>query len=335
MSHSHLTTLHAVALGLELASERGMPNPDLLLANSGIQPTQLRYPDMRITVAQERQVFLNATARYPDLGLDIGSRMHVTSYGLLGYTLLSAATLGDALRIAFAYPALLGTLFELRLRVDGDTGWIEARGYRESEMLEVFNTEFCLTSLKLICGDLLSRAVTLRAAHFRHTQPAYGARYADTFGCPTRFSTAENAFGFDASLLAERLPLADAVTHRDMLERIDRLNLEFVQRQDLITRARGIISATLPGALGLKDLAQALGCSSRSLRRRFQEAGTHYQALLDEVRYEQARALLHQEHLPISHVAEVMGYSETASFRHAFRRWSGMSPRHFRYPRAG
>lgn len=335
MSHSYLTTLHAVALALELAAERGMPYPDELLANSGIDARQLKYPDMRITVAQERQVFLNATASYPDLGLEIGSRMHVTSYGMLGYTLLSAATLGDALRIAFTYPALLGTLFELSLKVDGDTAWIEARGYRESEALEVFNTEFCLTSLTLICGDLLGRSLAVRAAHFRHTQPSYGACYAATFGCPTHFNSAENAFGFDASLLTQRLPLADAVTHRDMLERIDRLNLEFVQRQDLITRTRAVIAKALPGSLGLNDLAQSLGCSSRSLRRRLQEAGTHYQALLDEIRYAHARTLLHQERLPISHVAEVMGYSETASFRHAFRRWSGMNPRTFRHPRVG
>lgn len=335
MSHSHLTTLHAVALALELATERGIQDPASLLANSGIQPKQLRHPDMRITVAQERQVFLNATASYADLGLEIGSRMHVTSYGLLGYTLLSAATLGDALRIAFAYPALLGTLFELNLKADGDTAWIEARDYRESEALEVFNTEFCLASLKLICGDLLGCTLTLRAAHFRHTQPSYGARYEDTFGCPTHFGAAENAFEFDASFLAQRLPLADTVTHRDMQARIERLNLEFVQRQDLITRTRAIIAAALPGSLGLNDLAQSLGCSSRSLRRRLQEAGTHYQALLDEIRYAHARALLHQERLPISHVAEVMGYSETASFRHAFRRWSGMNPRTFRHPRVG
>jgi AraC-like DNA-binding protein len=37
--------------------------------------------------------------------------------------------------------------------------------------------------------------------------------------------------------------------------------------------------------------------------------------------------------LPIYRIAETLGFSETASFRHAFVRWSGVAPSQFRAAR--
>jgi AraC-like DNA-binding protein len=51
--------------------------------------------------------------------------------------------------------------------------------------------------------------------------------------------------------------------------------------------------------------------------------GTTFSALLAEVRYEVALQLLRDTHLQIRDIALVLGYSDSASFNHAFRRWSG------------
>jgi AraC-like DNA-binding protein len=52
--------------------------------------------------------------------------------------------------------------------------------------------------------------------------------------------------------------------------------------------------------------------------------------LLDELRFEQAKRMLCEDQLPIYQIAEALGFSETASFRHAFVRWSGVAPSKFR-----
>lgn len=332
MLHSHLTTLHAVVLALDTLCQNGDCNAHELLAGSGIDAADLQRPEMRISIAQERQVFRNATERRQDLGLLLGRRMHVSSYGLLGFSLLSAATLGDALEVAFSFPALLGTLFDLRLRRDGSQAWIEASHYRDTAELETFNTEFCLASLKLICDDLLGRPLPLEAARFSHRAPRYQRQYSRDFACPVRFNAVDNAIVFDSHWLDRRLPLADPVTHRDTLERCRHLNREFISHLALISRVRQLLASQLPIAPGLDGLARQLRCSSRTLRRQLQEVGTSYQTLLDELRFEQARHLLDQERLPIARIAEELGYSETASFRHAFQRWSGVSPSRYRRP---
>ena len=60
------------------------------------------------------------------------------------------------------------------------------------------------------------------------------------------------------------------------------------------------------------------------------DLGCSYQELLDELRFEQAKQMLCEDQLPIYQIAEALGFSETASFRHAFVRWSGVAPSQFR-----
>jgi hypothetical protein len=162
MLHSHLTTLNAVSLILNTFKDEGLSS-EALLAGSGISAADLNRADTRITTNQEMQVCANAVALKHDIGLELGRRMHVSCYGMLGYALLTSATFGDALRLAMRYPALLGTLFELSLEDDGERVWFVAADYRESPAMAVFNAEFCLVSLKVICDDLLGHPLPLLA----------------------------------------------------------------------------------------------------------------------------------------------------------------------------
>jgi len=329
MLHAHLTTLHVVALILELFAERPEAT-EALLAGSGIQTGDLAGGEQRITRTQELQVCANALARRADLGLELGRRLHVSSYGLLGYAALSSATFGDAWRLLLQYPALLGTYFRLDLRVEGELAWVSAADYRHAPALEQFNVEMCLASLRLVCDELLGQPLPLAAAQFGYARPAYVERYTASFPCPLQFDAARNAFAFPAEWLQRRLPLADPVTHLEMLDRCRRQNAEFTTRQAWLQRVRAELAGHLAEPPGLEQLAQQMHCSPRTLRRHLQELGTHYQELLDELRFERAKALLSQQDWPICRIAEELGFSESASFRHAFQRWSGVAPSRFR-----
>jgi len=329
MLHSHLTTLNAVSLVLDAFKHEGLPS-EALLAGSGISTADLDRADTRITTNQEMQVCVNAVARKDDIGLDLGLRMHVSSYGILGYALLTSATLGDALHLALRYPALLGTLFDLNLEDDGQHVWFSASDYRENPALAAFNAEFCMVSLRVTCNDLLGHVLPLRSARFQHPAPDYQARYAAHFDCPVRFDATDNAFAFDRHWLDQPLPLADPVTHHAMVERCRKQNIEFTGRQAWLGRIRQLLDAQLDAAPGLDGLAEQMNCSARTLRRHLKDSGCSYQELLDDLRFERAKQLLCEDQLPIHQIAEKLGFSETASFRHAFVRWSGVAPSQFR-----
>ncbi|MFO6132620.1 AraC family transcriptional regulator, partial [Pseudomonas aeruginosa] len=155
-----LNSLHMSTLTLSLLEKEGFAR-EQLLEGSGITPADLLDLRRLISPWQEQQVFANACrlSDEPALGLRLGLRTRISAYGLLGYALLSAPTLGEALRIGLSYPVLLGTYFHLSLEVADGRAWLVATGYGEDEALRPFNTELCLGSLKVTCADLLGHAL--------------------------------------------------------------------------------------------------------------------------------------------------------------------------------
>ncbi|PXB87059.1 AraC family transcriptional regulator ligand-binding domain-containing protein, partial [Pseudomonas aeruginosa] len=95
-----LNSLHMSTLTLSLLEKEGFAR-EQLLEGSGITPADLLDLRRLISPWQEQQVFANACrlSDEPALGLRLGLRTRISAYGLLGYALLSAPTLGEALRI--------------------------------------------------------------------------------------------------------------------------------------------------------------------------------------------------------------------------------------------
>jgi len=66
------------------------------------------------------------------------------------------------------------------------------------------------------------------------------------------------------------------------------------------------------------------------LRRRLDALGTSYNALLVEVRKKLAIRYLLNTPMTTEAISEQLNYSDAANFRHAFKRWTGRSPREYR-----
>ena len=75
------------------------------------------------------------------------------------------------------------------------------------------------------------------------------------------------------------------------------------------------------GDFTLERIAWRCGLGERTLRRRLEEAGTSFRALVDEVRKERALALLEHEG-NVALVAQSLGFSDSTAFARAFRRWT-------------
>lgn len=73
------------------------------------------------------------------------------------------------------------------------------------------------------------------------------------------------------------------------------------------------------------SVAQELGMSGTTLRRRLRADHTCYQFLLDRARQYRCERKLRQMWLPGKCLADELGYLEVNSFYRAFRRWTGLS----------
>lgn len=79
-------------------------------------------------------------------------------------------------------------------------------------------------------------------------------------------------------------------------------------------------------------LASRLGLGEQTFRRRVHRATgkSPKQLILAIQMHEASRLLLEEPHIMIRDVALSCGFEETSFFSHAFKKWSGMSPMHFR-----
>ena len=73
------------------------------------------------------------------------------------------------------------------------------------------------------------------------------------------------------------------------------------------------------------SVAESLGMSSTTLRRRLRADHTCYQFLLDRARQYRCEQLLSKMWLPGKCLADELGYLEVNSFYRAFRRWTGLT----------
>jgi AraC-like DNA-binding protein len=90
------------------------------------------------------------------------------------------------------------------------------------------------------------------------------------------------------------------------------------------------IAPLLPhGKARAREIARRLGLSHRTLARRLADEGVSFSQVLHELRLDLARRYL-QEALPISRIAWLLGYREVSAFTHAFKRWTGQSPKQSR-----
>lgn len=70
-------------------------------------------------------------------------------------------------------------------------------------------------------------------------------------------------------------------------------------------------------------VAESLGMSGTTLRRRLRADHTNYQFLLDRARQYRCEQVLRRAWLPGKCLADELGYLEVNSFYRAFRRWTG------------
>ena len=91
-----------------------------------------------------------------------------------------------------------------------------------------------------------------------------------------------------------------------------------------------ILLATIGRRASFNDVARRLDMPVRTLHRKLREQDTSFRDIMDQLRHELAVKYLRDTGMTIGDIAHALGFSDAANFRHAFRRWSKLSPQAFR-----
>ncbi len=315
--------------------ERGLSIVDFLLG-SGLEPDDLANPTAIISFEQEFRLIRNLLAHCggtTGLGLEVGLRYRFTSLAALGFALVSSSTLRDAFSLIPHYSELNASLVRVAIDARATDLRIECE---ESDIpldLRPFIVERAFAAGLRIAGDLLGRTALPQAIEFSFAEPGDMALYQQLTGVRPQFNALKSTLVFSQAdadvLLALADPLALHIAH-DQCRRGLPVGPKHGEWAGRVRERLAVQPAAMPS---MGQLAASLCLSVRTLRRRLQEEGATYFGLCDEVREAIAERLLTGSRLQIEQIAETLGYSESASFIHAFKRWTGESPHAFRRAR--
>lgn len=324
-----------VAVLVRVAADRGV-EVARVLTGSGLDQGDLADPDREVTAEQELRVVRNllaATGDPPGGGLDAGRRYHLSTFGILGYALLSSPTVLAAMDVALRYIDLSHTFTIPRpvpagrlLRAELDDTGLPADVRR-------FLVERDLAAMLTVLGELAPGGVPVVEVELAFPPPPDPSPWASAFGVAPRFGAARHGFAVDATHLDRPLPQANPATAALCEALCADMARRRRDRADVAGRVRVLLTQRLAFGGGMEEVAAGLGMSVRTLRRRLADEGTGFRELLDEVRRELAVRLLATGVLGVEDVALRLGYAEATSFIHAFRRWTGRTPARWRAER--
>lgn len=309
--------------------------PVQALLGTGLQEVQLNSADSLVASEQFDRIYRNLyrLAARPDFGLALGQALNLSRWGLLSAALYSSKTLGDALTTANQLRVLLRSRFTLGAK-ETDGGYVievRKREGMEYPLNSVFAHEMLFTSLQVQISQLLGNAFNFSEICFNYPAPPHAAEYESYFSCKLVFNSAVSGFHISRDIMHHPLPLANPMAKQQamLMAEAELKRVQQVQQGDIVWLVRTAIQSAQE-KLVLDDVATGLNLSPRTLRRKLQELGLSYRQIRDEELLKKAMLLLDDPQQKVSAVADACGFKDMLSFREAFKRWTGMTPRQYR-----
>jgi AraC-like DNA-binding protein len=299
-----------------------------LTAGLGITNDDLADPNCRISFRQGREVILRALrlTKGQALGLETGIREKITSVGLVGYLMMTANSVGDAVRIGLELQKDTGSMLEFDTRSDAEGIVVTATSRFHDPDIFVFLVEEAFASFMGIAIGLVGDDFKPRRVDLAYPAPSYADAYRRVFGCEIRFGQMQNAFVYDPAWYGRPLATADPFTHRQLLEFMAYNRARSREAAEIIASVERVLRQKLDGRNHIAMVARALGMSERTLRRRLSDSGVSFQSLLDGLRKNRALELLANQLVSVEQIAFAVGFTDPHNFRRAFRRWTGSTP---------
>jgi AraC-like DNA-binding protein len=304
-----------------------------LLKRVGLTPEAIADPEERLSVRSQIALLDEAAIALKDdcLGFTLARDHDPREIGLLYYVMASSQTLGDALKRIARYSKI--TNEALVFGYQEGNRLVLSLGYsgvsRHSDRHQI---EFCMFAGLRLCRMLTGQNLVPQHFSISHYRSEGTSEMARFVGTKVEFGADRDEFALN--LDARELPLIHADSHlNDLLLKYCEAALAD-RRGDmsqLRTRVENAISSVLPhGKARVEDVARSLGMSKRTLARRLSDEGLNFTEILQQLRRDLAVRYLDDRRLHVSKIAWLLGFHEVSAFTHAFKRWTGKTPREIR-----
>ncbi len=265
-----------------------------------------------------------ATNPRPDLAYRVGLRYHYGAFGVWGLAVTSSENLLQAFAVAHEFIELTHSFSGLKLQLDGEIATVAVHADYPVGAVRNFVIERDLVITLMIASEAAGRRLRLVDLELSLPQPAHAAELERMAGVAIRWGAPATLAHIHRDELLQPLPQANPITWSACVRQCRELIASQHGERPFAMRLQQLIAES--HFAGIKAVSARLGMSERSLRRRLGSQGLSFRQLQETLRRELAEQCLADPALSLEAIAERLGYSETANFCHAFRRWTGCSP---------
>jgi AraC-like DNA-binding protein len=298
------------------------------LAQSGVSEAQLDDAAHALPYGVFRRLVLDSllVTGEPALGLFVGQRLQANMHGILGYAALSSGSLREALALFERFVALRIPVLAISSEPRAREVRVRVRELRPLGDIQRPVLEAVLMAVKNILDFITMGGCRIVSVAFPFEEPEYAELARELLRCEVRYRQPWAGFTLPRDGLDTPLRMADAGAFRQAAAILER-ELERLEANE--THAGRVRRLLLEGQGGFPSLhvaARTLHMTPRTLHRRLIDEGTSYRDLLAEVRHTLALEHLKAGRSSIDEIAYMLGYSDLANFRRAFKRWEAVPP---------
>lgn len=318
-----------LATVIDAVASRGI-SAETVLERTGLTHSEIRDPHTLTSIGQYLiacENIVTAGAQYSD-AFTIGSRLHLSAYGMYGYALMCSPTMRDFFDFAVRYQPLATPTVRLGWKAEGDVAiWQFNEIYRDV-MSSDLRTFLIRQQMKMTYTHIRDTAglhnLPVRAL-FALAQDAHAAEDEKELSCTCLYSQEVNELHFPIGILEQTPELGNRLTRTMLEETCDRLIGQARMSSGLSGEVYQLLLLAPNHFPSMQAIADQLGLQERTLRRRLSAEDTSYGEIVDDVRRKLAIEYLQTTRMSVDDVAWKVGFSDSANLRRAIRRWTGQT----------
>ena len=191
------------------------------------------------------------------------------------------------------------------------------------------------STFAIIYGSLNSLSATkvpLKEAAFCHEKPSSTSELVRVFGASLLFGCSRERLVFKKETLDQPIHSADPAYLSAHESLAGDLMKALTTEETIVPRVTAFVERTiLKGEQPrIATVAKDLAVSKRKLQLLLKGEGDSFREIVNDTRKRLAKRFLGKPDTTLCDVAFLLGFSEQSAFNHAFRRWTGQTPREYR-----
>lgn len=299
-----------------------------ICAELEIEPSELNDSEKRVPYAEAARLWDVVTRNLNDplAALHLGEEFSPTILSMIGYLMQSCKNLFEAFQMASKFMDLVTNMSKITINENKETVLISAEcvpvwqhQYPESARQSI---EFALSGIIKLLKTLTGKKIIPIQTEFAYPSRSV-QEYERVFKTSIRFNREKNALTFSKNDLLTPIISYDKSLFEFFNNTLEQKLNTLVADARFSMKVKQMLIVDFKGlTVSIEIIASKLHLTPRSLQRKLKSEGTSFREIVTELKKELAESIMNQNDFRVGEVAELLGYSDSSSFRKAYKKWS-------------